>query len=116
MIAGIENIPRDLYEAADIDGAGRGSTFVKITLPMLKNTLLFVVVSDTISNFLLFVPAYMLTGGGPQGSTDFLMYQIYQNAYTYSNINVASAMVMLLLVILLAVIGVESLLMRGKER
>lgn len=116
LIAGIENIPRDLYEAADIDGAGRGSTFVKITLPMLKNTLLFVVVSDTISNFLLFVPAYMLTGGGPQGSTDFLMYQIYQNAYTYSNINVASAMVMLLLVILLAVIGVESFLMRGKER
>ena len=58
----------------------------------------------------------MLTGGGPQGSTDFLMYQIYQNAYTYSNINVASAMVMVLLVILLAVIGVESLLMRGKER
>ena len=116
LIAGIENIPRDLYEAANIDGAGYGITFRKITLPMLKNTLLFVIVSDTISNFLLFVPAYMLTGGGPQGSTDFLMYEIYQNAYAYSNMNVASAMVMILLAILLAVIGAESLLVRGKER
>lgn len=115
LIAGIENIPRDLYEAANIDGAGYGVTFRKITLPMLKNTLLFVIVSDTISNFLLFVPAYMLTGGGPQGSTDFLMYEIYQNAYAYSNMNVASAMVMILLLILLAVIGAESLLVRGKE-
>lgn len=113
LIAGIENIPRDLYEASNIDGAGRWATFQKITLPLLKNTLLFVVVSDTISNFLLFVPAYMLTGGWPQGSTDFLMYQIYQNAYTYSNINVASAMVMLLLLLLLAVIGLEGLVMKG---
>lgn len=116
LIAGMENIPRDLYEAAEIDGAARGATFFRITLPLLKNTLLFVIVSDTISNFLLFVPAYMLTGGGPQGSTDFLMYRIYQNAYTYSNMNAASAMVMVLLLILLAVIGLENLLMKERAR
>ncbi len=116
LIAGMENIPRYLYEAADIDGAARGRTFFGITLPLLKNTLLFVLVSDTISNFLLFVPAYMLTGGGPQGSTDFLMYRIYQNAYTYSNMNAASAMVMVLLVILLAVVGLENLLMKERGR
>ena len=116
LIAGMENIPRDLYEAADIDGAAKGAAFFRVTLPLLKNTLLFVMVSDTISYFLLFVPAYMLTGGGPQGSTDFLMYRIYQNAYTYSNMNAASAMVMVLLAILLAVIGLESLLMKERAQ
>ena len=76
---------------------------------------MFVVVSDTISNFLLFVPAYILTNGGPEGSTDFMMFEIFKNAYTYSNVNLASSMIVLLLVIMLAVVGIESMLLGGRD-
>ena len=73
------------------------------------------VVSDTISNFILFVPAYVLTGGGPEGSTDFLMYRIYRTAYKYSDINLASAMIVILVVMLLLIVLLESYLLREKE-
>ena len=73
FISGLEEIPSQLYEAAAIDGSGPWNTLIHITIPQMKRTVLFVVVSDTISNFLLFVPAYILTNGGPEGSTDFMI-------------------------------------------
>lgn len=115
FIAGLEEISESYYEAAAIDGAGRFRSLLHITLPQMKRTFLFVVVSDTISNFLQFVPPYILTGGGPEGSTDFLMYQIFQNAYTYSNTNLASAMINILLILLLVIVGIEAFLLRSKE-
>ena len=81
----------------------------------MKRTFKFVIVSDTIANFILFVPAYVLTGGGPDGATDFLMYRIYRTAYQYSDINLASAMIVVLLIILAVIVGVESFLHREKE-
>ena len=86
-----------------------------VTLPQMKRTFKFVIISDTISNFILFVPAYILTGGGPEGSTDFLMYRIYRTAYKYSNINQASAMIVILLLLLVVIIGIESYLLRERE-
>lgn len=115
FIAGLEEIPESYYEAAAIDGAGGLRSLIHITLPQMKRTFLFVVVSDTISNFLQFVPPYILTGGGPEGATDFMMYQIFQNAYTYSNTNLASAMINILLVLLLVIVGIEAFLLRSKE-
>jgi len=115
FITGLEEIPDTLYEAAEIDGAGYWNRLWHITLPQMKRTFNFVVVSDTISNFILFVPAYVLTGGGPEGTTDFLMYRIYRTAYKYSDVNQASAMIVLLLVLLTLIIGVESYLLRERE-
>lgn len=115
FISGLEEVPAQLYEAAAIDGSNAWNTLVHITIPQMKRTILFVVVSDTISNFLLFVPAYILTNGGPEGSTDFMMFEIFENAYTYSNVNLASAMIVILLVIMLVVVGVENLLLGGKD-
>lgn len=115
FISGLEEIPSQLYEAAAIDGSGPWNTLLHITIPQMKRTVLFVVISDTISNFLLFVPAYILTNGGPEGSTDFMMFEIFKNAYTYSNVNLASAMIVILLVIMLAVVGAETMLLGGRD-
>lgn len=115
FISGMEEVPGQFYEAAVIDGSGAWNTLIHITIPLIKRTILFVVVSDTIANFLLFVPSYVLTNGGPEGSTDFVMYEIFKNAYTYSNVNLASAMIVILLVMMLLTTGLESLLLRGKE-
>lgn len=115
FIAGLEEISESYYEAAAIDGAGRFQSLLHITLPQMKRTFLFVIVSDTISNFLQFVPPYILTGGGPEGSTDFMMFQIFQNAYTYSNTNLASAMINILLTFMLIIVGVEAFILRNKE-
>jgi len=66
MVARITKIiPNELYESAKIDGSNNWNTFWKITLPLLKRTILFVTVADTSANFLLFVSTYMLTKGGP---------------------------------------------------
>lgn len=115
FIAGLEDIPRQLYEAANIDGSGWWKTFIHITIPQMRKVLLFVVISDTIANFLLFAPSYILTNGGPEGSTDFVMFEIFKNAYRYSNTNLASAMIVILLVLLLAIVLVENILLKSKE-
>ena len=77
LIAGLKDIPETYYEAARIDGAGTLRTFFFITVPLLRRQLLFVLVADTVSNFVLFAPSQILTNGGPQGQSDFLMYNIY---------------------------------------
>ena len=112
IIAGLEEIPRSIYESSEIDGANNFKALRYITLPLMKRTILFVVVADTVSNFLLFAPSYMLTNGGPEGSTDFIMFEIFKNAYTYSNMNVASAMVVVVLFIMLAIIAIENRLLK----
>lgn len=115
FITGLEEVPSSLYEAASLDGAGYWQSLRYVTMPQMKRTFKFVIVSDTISNFILFVPAYVLTGGGPEGATDLLMYRIYRTAYKYSDVNQASAMIVILLVLLAVIVGLESYLLREKE-
>ena len=115
FITGLEEVPPSLYEAASLDGAGYWQSLRYVTMPQMKRTFKFVIVSDTISNFILFVPAYVLTGGGPEGATDLLMYRIYRTAYKYSDVNQASAMIVILLVLLAVIVGLESYLLREKE-
>lgn len=115
FIAGLEDIPTQLHEAAAIDGTNYFIKLRYIILPLMKRTFMFVIVSDTISNFLMFVPPYILTGGGPEGTTDFMMFRIYKSAYKFSNINLASAMIVILLAMLLIVIAIESRLLRSKD-
>lgn len=115
LIAGLEEISPSLYESGWIDGANGWVSFWHITLPQMKRPLLFVVVADTVSNFLIFAPQYLITKGGPAKSTDFLMYEIFKNAYQYSNVGSASAMVVVLVAVALVAIGLETLLLRDER-
>ena len=85
ILAGLKGIDTAVYESAKIDGSGFFSTLFRITIPLLKNTLLFVVIANTTANFLLFAPIQIATDGGPQGSTNVLMYEAYKSAFKYSN-------------------------------
>lgn len=82
LIAGLQDIPADYGEAAAIDGAGWWRAFVQITLPLLRRPLAFVLVADTVANFLLFAPVQVLTRGGPAEATNLIMFEIYRQAYS----------------------------------
>jgi len=114
FLVGLQEIPNELYESAKIDGSNNWNSFWKITLPLLKRTILFVTVLDTSSNFLLFVPIFMLTKGGPNMSTDTLMYQNYSSAFIYSDFRRALTISSVILIILLIVVFFE-FKMLGKE-
>lgn len=113
LLAGLQDVPYTLYEAANMDGASRWKKFTSITFSMMKRPLLFVVVADTVSNFLLFAPMYLLTGGGPQRSTNVLMLESYNSAFVYSDIHRASTIVIILLMFILLIIFIQSRLLKA---
>jgi ABC-type sugar transport system permease subunit len=115
LIAGIKDIPEAYYEAARIDGAGTLRTFFSLTVPLLRRQLLFVLVADTVSNFVLFAPVQILTNGGPQGQSDFLMYNIYNESFNLSNPYASSAQLVILLAIMIAIVGIQFRLL-GTDR
>ena len=75
LLAGLEDIPKQYYEAAEIDGATPFQKFRYVTIPQLKRTILFVFVADSAANFVLMVPMIILTKGGPLQSTNDLIYE-----------------------------------------
>lgn len=85
LLAGLLMIPRELHEAAALDGAGSWTRFIYITLPLMKRPLAFVLVADSAINFLFFAPIYIISGGGPNGSTSVLMFEAYQAAFVFLN-------------------------------
>lgn len=91
ILSGLQMIPKDLYEAAHIDGAGRFTCFMKITLPMLKPVLLFCTVLSTIGTLQLFVEPYILTRGGPNNETITAMQYLYETAFGTFKFGIASA-------------------------
>ncbi|HNS76807.1 carbohydrate ABC transporter permease [Mesotoga prima] len=101
FLAGMQNIPETLYEAAEIDGASTLSKTFKITLPLLTRTISFVLVANTAFNFLSFAPVYIITKGGPMGSTNLLMYESYKSAFVNLDMGRASAITTILLGIIL---------------
>ena len=116
LIAGINEIPDELYEAASLDGAGAWRSFWSVTLPMLKRPLLFVLVADTVANFVLFVPMQMLTGGGPQNSTTMLMFDAYRRTYTYSQPNQGATATVILTVVMLIIVFIQFRLLKEDAR
>jgi multiple sugar transport system permease protein len=115
LIAGLRDIPNELREAASLDGAGPIRTFVSIVLPLLKRPLAFVIVANTVANFLQFVPAQILTQGGPENSTRFLMFEIYSTAFIQGDTSLASTEIVMVLVVLLAIVGLQFSLLRAKD-
>ena len=102
FLAGLRQIPQDLYEAAEIDGASRRQQFLKITLPLLTPVIFFNVVVQTIDAFKAFTPAFIISGGtgGPIDSTLFYTLYLYQEAFAYFRMGYASALAWILVVII----------------
>lgn len=99
FLAALGGIPQDLQEAAMIDGANSRQRFFRITLPLLKPTTLFVMVTQTIAVFQVFVVIMLLTNGGPANGTQTIVYRIYQTAFDFFNFGYASALGVVMLVI-----------------
>lgn len=115
LIAGLQDIPKSLYEAIRIDGANSWQQFRYVTLPQLRRPLTFVLVANTVSNFLVFAPVQILTAGGPQGSTNLIMNEIYSQAFVMSDASSAAAATVVLVTVVLVIVAVQFRLMRAKE-
>jgi len=102
-LAGLQNIPPHLYEAAEIDGASRWHRFWKITLPLLTPTLFFQLIVEMIGSFKVFTQAFVITQGGPLKATYFYLYYFYEEAFQNFNMGYASALALVLMVIILIV-------------
>lgn len=101
--AGLQGIPEHYYEAAAIDGAGRWSKFWNITFPLLSPTTFFILVMSVISSFQVFDIVYVLTSGGPLGTTKVLVFYLYENAFKFFEMGYASAVAYLLFAIIFVV-------------
>lgn len=107
FLAGLQAIPTEFSEAAEVDGASGWVRFGRITLPLLAPTLLLVFVLATIRAFQTFDAVYMLTQGGPRRTTTVVVYWLFQNAFTYFKLGKASALAYMLFVLLLALTGLQ---------
>jgi multiple sugar transport system permease protein/sn-glycerol 3-phosphate transport system permease protein len=113
FLAGLQGIPRDLYEAATVDGAGRMSKFRNVTLPMLSPIMFFVVVTSILNSFQAFDIINVMTRGGPVDATNILVYYIYEQGFVAFNAGRAGAASMVLFVVML---GITLIQLRFSER
>ena len=100
LLAGLNQVPRQYYEAASIDGAGSVRQFIHITLPQLRPVLLFASVMNVIGAFQVFGQTFIITGGGPELSTRVLVHYIYETAFTSYRMGYGSAMSWLLFAVI----------------
>ena len=100
-LAGLQNIPPHLYEAAEIDGANAWSRLRHITLPMLTPTIFFQLVMELIDAFQVFTAVYVITGGGPVRATLFYMFLIFRTAFQDFDMGYASALAWIMAVIIM---------------
>ena len=98
--AGLKEIPGSYYEAAEIDGANKWQRFLRITLPCLSPIILYNLVMQTITAFMAFTQAFVITQGGPNDATNFYALYVYNHAFKWSNMGYASAMSWLMLVLI----------------
>ncbi|MDW0113082.1 sugar ABC transporter permease [Sporosarcina saromensis] len=115
FLAGLQTIPDELYEAAEMDGAGPLKKFFTITLPLLKPVFIFTIVTSTIGTLQLFDEVYILTGGGPNNATMTITLYLYETGFKYFNFGYASAMAYVL-VLIIAVISWLQIKLIGDEK
>lgn len=115
VLAGLQTIPKDLYEAADISGASHWQQFKAITLPMLKPTLLFIMVVNTIKSFQIFIEIYVMTKGGPLNETVTMVYLVYRDAFEMADkMGYASAVAYVLFFIIMMITLLQMKLLKEK--
>jgi multiple sugar transport system permease protein len=115
IIGGLQTISPEIYDAARIDGVKAWQRLVFITIPLLRPTLLFVLVADVSINFLLFAPIFMLTQGGPADSTNVLMYEAYKSGFIFGDMGRAMAIIVVVVAILLVIVAAQFRLLSGRE-
>jgi len=115
--AAIQGIPAEVYEAAAMDGATRLQTAWRITLPMIRDTILVAIVLRSMDAFELFAEPYVMTGGGPGQATETLSIRIYRTAFTFFQMGYAGAMIVVSIVVLAALYaGYMRLTATGREQ
>ncbi|MDX3324278.1 MULTISPECIES: sugar ABC transporter permease [Streptomyces] len=114
-LAALQSLPRELYEAASVDGASRVRQFFSITLPLLKPATFFVLITSMISAFQSFDQIYILTDGGPANSTTMMTYEIYKSAFREFRVGYASAQSLVLFVLLMGFTLVNKRIMGGSR-
>lgn len=114
--AGLLGIPPELYEAAELDGATRARGFWAITLPMLAPTTFFVLVTSSIGAMQIFAPVYLMTGGGPEDTTDVVGYHIYREAWVRFNTGLSAAQSFVLLVAIALIAAGQFRIQRDRLR
>jgi ABC-type sugar transport system permease subunit len=107
FLVGLQNIPRELYEAASLDGARPFNQFRHITFPMLNPTIVVIVVLSTIGGFSLFIEPYVLTGGGPMQSTLSGMLYIYNQAFSFGHMGYAATLGFVYALVILGVVVLQ---------
>ncbi|MFC5404973.1 carbohydrate ABC transporter permease [Cohnella soli] len=112
LLAGLQDISDDYYEAADLDGASAWSKLWRVTVPMLSPTLFFVVTISLINSFQLFDQVLIMTNGGPAGATSTIVEQVYKNAFQFNKMGFAAAQSWVLFLIIFTV----TMVMQGLQR
>jgi multiple sugar transport system permease protein len=107
FLAGLEAIPAELHDAARLDGAGAWARFRHITLPLLRPTLVFVLVVNTIRSLQIFAEVFVMTRGGPLGSTTTVVYHLYEQAFSRFELGYASAIAWMLFAGSLVLAGLQ---------
>lgn len=115
FLAGLQEIPEQLFEAASIDGANAWQKFVHVTLPGLRNVLVFVLISITIAAFQLFTQVFVMTNGGPRDATSTVVFDIVQQGFREQNIGSASAISVFFFLLILAISLVQRYLTRERR-
>ncbi len=114
-LAGLQTIPADLYEAADLDGASKWQQFANVTWPGLRQTRTFILITITIAAFGLFAQVNLMTQGGPLNATTTLVYQAVQTGFRQQQTGYASAISLVFFVLVLIVTLIQRYLTRDKE-
>ena len=104
FMAGLQGVPQELYEAAEIDGATAISKFFYITIPQLKETFIIVFATLTISAMKVYDVVYVMTGGGPANSTQTLASYMYNQTFNFSNLGTGSAIASVMMIIMMVII------------
>jgi multiple sugar transport system permease protein len=107
LLAGLQNIAQQYYEASKIDGAGPIRQFFSITLPLLSPTLFFSLITGVIGSFQVFTQAFIITSGGPNNATVFYMLNLYSMAFRDLRMGYASALAWILFVIILVFTAIQ---------
>ncbi len=109
FLAGLQGIPRHLYEAARIDGAGRWQQFLSVTLPMLSPTIFFLLIINTITAFQIFTQAFLMTNGQgtPLDSTLFYVFYLYRMGFEYFQMGYASAMAWIMFLLIIGITAIQ---------
>jgi multiple sugar transport system permease protein len=115
LLAGLQGIPPSLYEAAALDRAGRWQKFLNVTVPGLRNTLIFVVLVTTIFSLRLFDQVFILTQGGPQNATTTIMYQAVSLAFRQDNIGRAAAITVVFTLIVIVITVIQRRILREER-